>query len=54
MCRDFKDFSGLPEREAMEILVIVLRNMLGQQQAALEALKGQGDVPLPEGLTPRP
>jgi hypothetical protein len=41
VCRDFKDFSGLSEREALEILVIVLRNMLGEQQAALEQLKAQ-------------
>jgi hypothetical protein len=43
VCRDFKDFSGLSEREALEILVIVLRNMLGEQQAALEQLKAQAE-----------
>ncbi len=52
-CRDFKDFSGLPEREALEILVIVLRNMLGEQQAALDMLRSQGEVPLP-GAIPAP
>ncbi len=53
-CRDFKDFSGLPEREALEILVIVLGNMLGEQKAALEQLRARQEPPLPAGLTSPP
>ena len=42
VCKDFKDFSGLSEKEALEILVIVLTNMLAEQKADLERLRGQG------------
>jgi hypothetical protein len=42
MCQDFKDFSGLPEREALEVLVAVLSNMLTQQQSELERLPTPG------------
>jgi hypothetical protein len=42
MCKDFREFSGLPEKEALEILVIVLGNMLAEQKAALERLRAQG------------
>jgi hypothetical protein len=42
MCQDFKDFSGLPEKEALEVLVAVLSNMLAQQQSDLDRLRGQG------------
>jgi hypothetical protein len=38
VCDDFKDFSGLPEKEALETLVAVLGNMLAQQQAELDRL----------------
>jgi hypothetical protein len=44
VCKDFKDFSGLPEREALEILVTVLTNMLAEQRADLERLKAQGQT----------
>jgi hypothetical protein len=40
--QDFKDFSGLPEEEALEVLVAVLTNMLAQQQSELERLRSQG------------
>jgi hypothetical protein len=42
MCKDFRDFSGLPEKEALEILVVVLGNMLAQQKEDLERLRAQG------------
>ncbi|HKI36150.1 MAG TPA: hypothetical protein VKA46_30110 [Gemmataceae bacterium] len=38
VCDDFKEFSGLPEKEALETLVAVLGNMLAKQQAALDRL----------------
>jgi hypothetical protein len=38
ICRDFRNYSGLTEREALEVLVIVLTNMLDEQQADLEQL----------------
>jgi hypothetical protein len=43
VCDDFKEFSGLPPREALEVLVAVLTNMLAKQQAELdrEAVGGQ-------------
>ena len=42
VCRDFKDFSGLSEKEALQILVTVLTNMLAEQQAELDRLAAQG------------
>lgn len=41
VCHDFVQYSGLPEKEALEILVIVLDNMLGEQKETLEKLKVQ-------------
>ncbi len=38
ICRDFRTCSGLPEKEALEILVVVLTNMLAEQKADLEKL----------------
>jgi hypothetical protein len=38
MCRDFREFSGLPEKEALKTLVVVLTNMLAQQKADLDKL----------------
>jgi hypothetical protein len=38
VCRDFRAYSGLAERDALEILVVVLGNMLAEQQADLERL----------------
>ena len=38
VCQDFRDFSGLSAREAGEILVIVLRNLLAEQEAELANL----------------
>jgi hypothetical protein len=39
VCRDFRAYSGLGEREALELLITVLGNMLAEQKAELEALK---------------
>lgn len=37
-CRDFRNFSGLPETEALQILITVLTNMLAEQKEDLEKL----------------
>jgi hypothetical protein len=39
ICNDFRQYSGLSEKEALEILVVVLGNMLAEQQADLDKLK---------------
>ena len=46
VCDDFKDFSGLPEKEALETLIAVLTNMLARQQAELDRLASP-DEPSP-------
>jgi hypothetical protein len=38
LCRDFRTCSGLEEKKALEVLVIVLTNMLAEQKTALENL----------------
>jgi hypothetical protein len=38
ICRDFKDYSGLKQKEALEVLIAVLGKMLEKQKAALEKL----------------
>jgi hypothetical protein len=38
ICRDFRNFSGLPEKESQEVLIVVLTNMLAEQKTALEKL----------------
>ncbi|HZZ82081.1 MAG TPA: hypothetical protein VFE62_26515 [Gemmataceae bacterium] len=38
ICKDFRDFSGLSEKEALEVLITVLTNMLAEQKEALAAL----------------
>jgi hypothetical protein len=38
ICQDFRDYSGLGEKEALQVLVAVLTNLLAEQQAALEKL----------------
>ncbi len=45
ICDDFRAYSGLPEKEAMQTLVIVLRNLLAEQETALQAL--DKDAPPP-------
>ena len=32
VCQDFREFSGLSPHEALEVLVVVLRNLLGEQE----------------------
>jgi hypothetical protein len=41
ICRDFRECSGLSEKEALELLIIVLTNMLAEQKAELERLNAQ-------------
>jgi hypothetical protein len=38
VCRDFRTCSGLGEKEALDVLVVVLTNMLAAQKAELERL----------------
>jgi len=43
VCQDFRDYSGLEPKEALAVLVAVLRNMLAQQEEALAKLSaGEG------------
>jgi len=39
VCDDFKSYSGLGEKEALDVLVAVLGNLLAEQQEALGRLK---------------
>ena len=39
ICRDFRSYSGLGEKQSLEVLVVVLTNMLAEQKTALETLK---------------
>ncbi len=39
ICQDFKNFSGLGEKESLEVLIVVLTNMLAEQKATLEQLQ---------------
>lgn len=38
VCQNFRDFSGLEKKEALEVLITVLTNMLAEQKADLEEL----------------
>ncbi len=38
ICQDFRSFSGLPEKESLEVLIVVLTNMLAEQKTALATL----------------
>jgi hypothetical protein len=38
ICQDFRNYSGLAEKESLEVLVVVLTNMLAEQKAALDEL----------------
>ncbi len=38
ICQDFRSFSGLSEKESLEVLIVVLTNMLAQQKTDLENL----------------
>ena len=50
VCQDFRDFSGLGEKESLEVLVTVLRNLLAEQEDELKKLRSPGttgDAPPP-------
>jgi hypothetical protein len=38
ICRDFRSFSGLGDKEGLEMLIIVLTNMLAEQKDELAKL----------------
>jgi hypothetical protein len=38
ICQDFQKYSGLGEKESLEVLIVVLTNMLAEQKTALEKL----------------
>ena len=42
VCNDFRDFSGLEPKESIQVLVTVLRNLLGEQEAELAKLTAVG------------
>jgi hypothetical protein len=42
VCQDFRDYSGLPPREALELLVLLLGNMLAEKKEELEKQKDSG------------
>jgi hypothetical protein len=52
VCQDFRDFCGLEDKEALQVLVAVLRNLLAEQDDELERLTpaARGDAPGPENL----
>jgi hypothetical protein len=50
ICNDFRSYSGLGERESLEVLIVVLTNMLAEQKTELAKLN---DPKPPEpGTTP--
>ena len=38
VCQDFRDYSGLEDKEALKVLIAVLRNLLADQEGELEKL----------------
>ena len=38
ICKDFRSYSGLGEKESLDVLIVVLTNMLADQKTALETL----------------
>ncbi len=38
ICKDFRSFSGLGDKESLEVLIVVLTNMLAEQRTELEKL----------------
>jgi hypothetical protein len=38
ICKDFRSYSGLGEKESLEVLIVVLTNMLAEQKAELAQL----------------
>jgi hypothetical protein len=47
MCRDFRAYAGLAEKESLEVLVAVLANMLARQQGELEQVSERASTPAP-------
>ena len=41
ICKDFRNYSGLGEKESLQVLIVVLTNMLAEQKTALETLNAQ-------------
>jgi hypothetical protein len=44
ICKDFRSFSGLGEKESLEVLIVVLTNMLAEQKAELETLSAPKSI----------
>ena len=40
ICKDFRSYSGLGEKNSLEVLIVVLTNMLAEQKTELEKLSG--------------
>jgi len=38
ICDNFRAYSGLEKKEALELLIVVLTNMLAEQRSELESL----------------
>ena len=38
ICNDFRSYSGLGDKESLEVLIVVFTNMLTEQKTALEKL----------------
>ena len=38
ICKDFRSYSGLGDKESLEVLIVVLTNMLAEQKTELESL----------------
>ena len=54
VCQDFRDFSGLPPKEAAEVLVAVLGNLLADEEAGLKRLTPEAPTAEPLFNEPRP
>ncbi|MSQ97312.1 MAG: hypothetical protein EXR98_22535 [Gemmataceae bacterium] len=50
ICKDFRSYAGLGEKESLEVLIVVLTNMLAEQKTGLEKLSAQ--QPPEPGETP--
>jgi hypothetical protein len=47
VCNDFRSFSGLEPKEATQVLVTVLRNLLGEQEMELAKATTAGNGAAP-------
>lgn len=45
VCQDFRAYAGLAEREALQVLVVVLGNLLAEQRAELEGAEQSPAAP---------